>query len=162
MRTEIARVNTPGVKEKENINNFPDLPDVENLDAWKFQSRECVATTSAVPDKARIWVKECDLKTEKELQDVGPLPTLDQKLKVLLLSSSLSINCCVSSFVSFVEVRASTNVVGASSFGGAVLHRIDPPAAFCFPGKYCFTISAPLAGTAASAPMATCVWRGGS
>ena len=48
------------VKEKDKIEGMPHLPDVENLDAWRIESWDVIAATSSVPDKARIWLKECD------------------------------------------------------------------------------------------------------
>ena len=68
------------VREKEKIEGMPDLPTIENLDAWRMKSRECIATTSSAPDKARIWMKECDNKSEEDLKDSSPFHTLDQKI----------------------------------------------------------------------------------
>ena len=63
---------------KDKIEGMPDLPDVENLDAWRIKSREVIAATTSVPDKARIWLKECDTKSEEELQDTGAFPNLSR------------------------------------------------------------------------------------
>ena len=65
---------------------MPDLPDVENLDAWRIKCRDAIAATSSVPDPARIWLKECDTEPEDKLQDPGAFPNLDQKMYVLLMA----------------------------------------------------------------------------
>ena len=75
--TQASQLQATTVREKEKIEGMPDLPTIENLDAWRMKSRECIATTSSAPDKARIWMKECDSKTEEELKDPSPFPTLD-------------------------------------------------------------------------------------
>ena len=64
------------VKEKDKIEGMPDLP----------ESRDVIAATSSVPDKARIWLKDCDTEPEDKLQDPGAFPNLDQKMNVLLMA----------------------------------------------------------------------------
>ena len=65
------------VKEKDKIEGMPDLPDVENLEAWRTKSRDVIAATSSVPDQAGIWLKECDTEPEDKLEDPGAFPNLD-------------------------------------------------------------------------------------